>query len=268
MKAYWIKLDTWLMALNQRERLMVVAASATLLVFLVFQLSLDPAYMRQRTLRAGMQEQRVQISSIESELAQLDVAARRDPDREIRERLRVLQDDSAALRGKLRSAQKGLVAPEHMGALLQQMVQGHGKLRLVSLKTLPPQGTVDGNFGAPDAVEPQQPARPAPPTEPTPASIIQAAAASAKPQPGAAAPAAAPAPATVPAAQAPLLYRHGVQLVLQGSYLEMIDYLEALEAMPTQLFWGAAALDAAQYPQARLTLTLYTLSLDQKWIAL
>ncbi|MES2161575.1 MAG: type II secretion system protein GspM [Pseudomonadota bacterium] len=265
MKAYWIRFDTWLMALNQRERVMVVGATAAMLAYLVFQLVLDPAYTRQRALRAAMQQQRVQISGIDAELAQLDAAARRDPDREVRERLAALQQQSADLRGKLRSAQKGLVAPDRTGPLLQQMVQGHGKLRLVSLKTLPPQGTVDGTFAALDAPEPA-PARPAAAPQLTPAAIVQAAAATAK-QPSAGA-AASSTPAAAPAAPAPLLYRHGVQLVLQGSYLEMIDYLEALEAMPTQLLWGAAALDAGQFPQARLTLTLYTLSLDQKWIAL
>ncbi|GJI97143.1 hypothetical protein RugamoR57_38610 [Duganella caerulea] len=260
MKTYWIRFDAWLMALSQRERLMVVGATAAMLVYLTYMLVLDPAYTRERTLRAAMVEQRMLISGIDSELTQLDAASRRDPDREVRERLRVLQQDSADLRAKLRSAQKGLVAPERMGALLQQMVRGHGKLRLVSLKTLPPQGTVDGNFAALDLAEPP-PARPAAPPQPTPASIVppNANAVAAKPQPAVAGPAAAP---------APLLFRHGVQLVLQGSYLEMIGYLEALEAMPTQLFWGAAVLDADQYPQARLTLTLYTLSLDQKWIAL
>ncbi|NVD74490.1 type II secretion system protein M [Duganella sp. BJB1802] len=269
MKAYWIKFDTWLMALNQRERLMVVGATAAMLVYLTYMLVLDPAYTRERTLRAAMVEQRMLISGIDSELIQLDVASRRDPDREVRERLRVLQQDSADLRAKLRSAQKGLVAPEHMGALLQQMVKGHGKLRLVSLRTLPPQGTVDGSFAALDLAEPP-PARPAAPPQPTPASILQPNA-NGTPSangPGNASAAAAKPPAGPAAGPAPLLFRHGVQLVLQGSYLEMIDYLEALESMPTQLFWGAAALDADQYPQARLTLTLYTLSLDQKWIAL
>ena len=65
-----------------------------------------------------------------------------------------------------------------------------------------------------------------------------------------------------------LLYRHGVEIVLQGSYLDMVSYMAALEALPVQLFWGKASLDAQQYPNSRLTLTLYTLSLDQKWMKL
>ena len=76
----------------------------------------------------------------------------------------------------------------------------------------------------------------------------------------AAAPGQAPAPA--------LLYRHGVEVTVRGNYLDMIDYMSALEAMPTRLFWGRAQLDVEAYPAARLTLTLYTLSLDRKWMKL
>ncbi|MBW3512343.1 type II secretion system protein GspM [Janthinobacterium sp. NKUCC06_STL] len=70
------------------------------------------------------------------------------------------------------------------------------------------------------------------------------------------------------AAPAPLLHQHGVEVVLQGSYADMVQYMQALQAMPTRVFWGAAHLDAASYPNATLTLTLHTLSMDDTWIAL
>jgi MSHA biogenesis protein MshJ len=65
-----------------------------------------------------------------------------------------------------------------------------------------------------------------------------------------------------------LLYRHGVEISVRGNYLDMIDYMTALESLPTQLFWGGARLDVEDYPTSRLTLTLYTLSLDSKWLKL
>jgi MSHA biogenesis protein MshJ len=65
-----------------------------------------------------------------------------------------------------------------------------------------------------------------------------------------------------------LLYRHGVEISVRGNYLDMVNYMDALEAMPTQLFWGRAELAVEQYPDSRLTLTLYTLSLDRKWLKL
>ncbi|WP_215404713.1 type II secretion system protein GspM [Janthinobacterium sp. JC611] len=70
------------------------------------------------------------------------------------------------------------------------------------------------------------------------------------------------------AAPAPLLHQHGVEVVLQGSYADMVQYMQALQSMPTRVFWGAAHLDAASYPGATLTLTLHTLSMDDTWIAL
>jgi MSHA biogenesis protein MshJ len=82
------------------------------------------------------------------------------------------------------------------------------------------------------------------------------------------------APAAVPPVLHPvvnpneLLYRHGVELTVRGNYLDMVNYMDALEAMPTQLFWGQAGLEVEEYPNARLTLTLYTLSLDRKWMKL
>ncbi|NVI83009.1 type II secretion system protein GspM [Janthinobacterium sp. BJB401] len=74
--------------------------------------------------------------------------------------------------------------------------------------------------------------------------------------------------AAAKAAPAPLLHQHGVEVVLQGSYTDMVQYMQALQAMPTRVFWGAAHLDAASYPNATLTLTLHTLSMDDTWIAL
>ena len=81
-------------------------------------------------------------------------------------------------------------------------------------------------------------------------------------------PAAGAAAPTVVSKPRELLYRHGVEIVLQGSYLDMVSYMDALQALPAQLFWGKAELAAGQYPNARLKLTLYTLSLDQKWMQL
>ena len=78
-------------------------------------------------------------------------------------------------------------------------------------------------------------------------------------------PGATPAGGATPAA---LLYRHGVQVTVRGNYLDMINYMNALETMPTQLLWSSAALEVEEYPDARLTLTLHTLSLDRKWMKL
>lgn len=70
------------------------------------------------------------------------------------------------------------------------------------------------------------------------------------------------------AARQELVYRHGVEMTLEGNYGDMVDYLSALQALPVRVIWGKARLDASGYPVSRLTLTLYTLSLDQDWMKL
>ncbi|MBA4383092.1 MAG: agglutinin biogenesis protein, partial [Sideroxydans sp.] len=62
------------------------------------------------------------------------------------------------------------------------------------------------------------------------------------------------------------IFKHGVQMTVRGSYADLMQYLTALEKMPTQMFWGMAKMSVVQYPNAELTLTLYTLSLDKTWL--
>ena len=73
-----------------------------------------------------------------------------------------------------------------------------------------------------------------------------------------------------PAAQAGsaerLVYRHGVEIVVAGSYLDLHAYLATLEKLPTQLYWGSLELDAGRYPMHTMKLVVYTLSLDRAWL--
>lgn len=69
------------------------------------------------------------------------------------------------------------------------------------------------------------------------------------------------------AAQPGGLYRHGVELVLEGSYAALAAYLERIERMPYGVYWGGMELDATSYPSLTLKLTLYTLSQDKAWLS-
>ncbi len=63
-----------------------------------------------------------------------------------------------------------------------------------------------------------------------------------------------------------LVYKHGIDLTLEGGYLELLDYLTRLEKLPWQMFWARTHIDATQYPRVQMTVTLYTLSLDEAWL--
>ena len=62
------------------------------------------------------------------------------------------------------------------------------------------------------------------------------------------------------------IFRHGLELTLSGSYLDLHAYLAALERMSTQLYWGKVEMSVSAYPVVTLKLTVYTLSFDKAWL--
>jgi MSHA biogenesis protein MshJ len=62
------------------------------------------------------------------------------------------------------------------------------------------------------------------------------------------------------------VYRHGVEVELRGSYLSTLRYLEAVEQLPWRLFWEGLEYEVLEYPEARIVLTVRTLSLREGWI--
>ena len=63
-------------------------------------------------------------------------------------------------------------------------------------------------------------------------------------------------------ASARTVYRRGVQLSVKGNYLALLPYLEKLQALPTRVLWSDARLDVQTYPDATLSMTIYTLGAD------
>jgi MSHA biogenesis protein MshJ len=231
MKRYWTTLAARIDRATLRQRIGLFLAGATVVLYVLYMLAFDPLLREQARLRAQVAQQRVAVAGVDVQITTLVDAFARDPDTASRQRLATAKAETRRLGDSLASMQKGLVAPEQMAPLLQRILRANGRLQLVALATLP----VTAVGGPPPSAVP----------------------------PAAAPAAAAPAPAVTG-----LLYRHGVQVTVRGSYGDMIDYMAALERLPTQLFWGQAQLAVEDYPRAQVTLTLYTLSLDRKWMKL
>jgi MSHA biogenesis protein MshJ len=62
------------------------------------------------------------------------------------------------------------------------------------------------------------------------------------------------------------IYRQGIRIEFTGRYVDIVDYLKRLEALPWKFFWGEASLATEKYPISRFTLVLYTVSLDKGWM--
>lgn len=62
------------------------------------------------------------------------------------------------------------------------------------------------------------------------------------------------------------LYRHPLRIELSGSYSEALAYLQSLERLPRKVYWQDLTLSVEEYPRAKITVTVYTLSLKEDWI--
>ncbi|MDD5329916.1 MAG: type II secretion system protein GspM [Sulfuricella sp.] len=223
MKPYWIKLAGRIDAMSLRERVLVFLMAAAVAIALINAVLISPLQERQNRLGAQMRQDEDRIMAIHAQVETLVKTGAGDADAGKRAQLDRLRHDVATSDEALRGMQKGLVQPDRMVGLLEDILRREGQLQLVSMKTLPVGGILDGDKKDADS-------------------------------------------AAVPGG--PLVYKHGVELVVTGSYGDLLQYLARLESLPWQMFWGKVELKVEEYPRAALSLTLYTLSLDKTWLSI
>jgi MSHA biogenesis protein MshJ len=241
MKQKWGLFITKIDALSLRERgIMLLVVSLTIAFLMNFSV-IEPQFIKQKILSDKIKHEQQQISAIQMEIAQRLQLKKTDPDAEIRQRLLNSQQQLAQIDNRLNEIQKNLVRPEKMATLLESIMKRNSKLQLVSLKSLPFSNVLD------ESVDPSEPNAKlkTPPAASNPADNV-----------------------TAEASQQGVIYKHEVEIVLQGSYPEMQAYLRDLENLSERVYWSKARLTVIDYPKASLTLNLFTLSLEKKWLNL
>lgn len=222
LKQQWQRVSDKADAMSLRERVMVFLMLAAVLGVLLNAVLLDPLVAGQKKHSRDIVERQAQIADIQARTQVLASAAQADPDAANRERLKALKQKLEQSDKALNDVQQGLVPPERMARLLEDILERNRGLRLVSLKTLP----AGALLGAPVAGAGDK-----------------------------------------SAATAGQVYRHGIQITVEGNYAELSQYLAELEKLPWRMFWSQADMRVDEYPKVVLTLTVYTLSLDQSWLA-
>jgi MSHA biogenesis protein MshJ len=237
MKQFWIRFVTRIDALSLRERFIVFVMAVLVVLMSVNAIVLDPLYAKHKLLSEQLKQDRAKTADIQQQLQQKLRVNAIDPDEANRAQLMQLKKQIEQMQNALIDMQKGLVPPDKMAALLEDILKRNGQLRLLSLKTLPVTVLNESE-----------------------SAVAQTAVTNKG--------AAASTPTNSGGEKMGTVYKHGVEITMQGGYLDMMNYMVQLESMPWQVFWGKAKLSVDEYPKATLTLTLYTLSLDKKWLKL
>jgi MSHA biogenesis protein MshJ len=226
IRQQWEKIGVRVDAMTLRERALIFAAVAFLLVSLVNVFLLEPMLLKQKNLSGQVVQQQEKMKEMQAQIDAIQQARSAQDSSLQRKEINRIRQELAKGDAYLNSSRERLVPPENMADLLRQVLSRNANLQLVALQTLPVTPLLDKADGQTDT-------------------------------------AAGAAPAVVLEKQ---VYKHGVELTVRGNYLDLLQYLTALERLPTQMFWGKVKMDVVKYPAAELTLTLYTLSLDKTWL--
>jgi MSHA biogenesis protein MshJ len=227
MKEQWRALSARFDALVPRERLIVFLGVIVGVALVYDFLALQPLEMRKKRLGQQIVEARQNVKLAETVLKTQEVTP--DPDAVKRSYRDALRKQLAEIDQSMQGLQRGLVPPEKMAKLLEEMLTRSRGLQLVSLRTLPVQ-----RFETPGAAPVAKPG-----------------------DKGA---------KVAPKDPERTVYQHSVEITLQGSYPDVLEYLAQLEKLSWQMFWGRISVRAEQHPKLRVTLTVQTLSLNKAWL--
>jgi MSHA biogenesis protein MshJ len=72
----------------------------------------------------------------------------------------------------------------------------------------------------------------------------------------------------MPPAKSESIHKQGLEIKIAGNYLDLLSYVSDLERLPQKLLWGSLSLTVTAYPRSELTLTVYSLSPDSRWLVL
>ena len=136
MKAQWLKLSARYDALQLRERWMVALCVLGGMLLIGYSLLVEPALKRAQVAERSLMEQSVQITALQAQRLVLQ-SPEQDPDVAAQAELAHLKKQLSELSSRFVAMENSLVPPQHMTALLEDMIGRKTSLRLLSLKTLP-----------------------------------------------------------------------------------------------------------------------------------
>ena len=230
MKQLWDKLNVKVSAMSKRERVFIFIAVVVAGLWLVNNFLLEPLFAQQKGLRNQQSQLQQNINEVKAQITTIQQENSPNSNSPQRTRINQLKQELADGNAFLKSNREKLVLPEKMAEHLRQLLNRNSRLQLVALNTLPVTPLIDKENTKN--------------TEQGKAAVVLGPDGNMEKQ----------------------VYKHGVQLTLRGNYLDLLQYLSALEKLPQQMYWAKAYMNVVQYPSTELTLTVYTLSLDKTWL--
>lgn len=217
-----------------RERAILLGTAVILVGFLWLQFVFDPMDRAQKRSKALSLQSEGEIVSLSEEQAILDEKIKQDPNIVLRRQQEQLVTQIEQQRLLLEEKLQGLIAPAKMVDVLKEVLSATSGLSLITARNMPVQRF---SAGGPEQTEEKPKNR-----------------------------ASADAEAKEPEESALPLYLHGLELVIEGDYYAVVDYLRQLEHLEQGFQWSVLDYRVGKYPLGRVKIQVQTVSLDEQWI--
>jgi len=230
------ELMAWIDALSLRERGLILVIALFVFYGLWDTLLMQPLDGKQEKLSKQLEQTQQEVLSLQQQAQTIVASHAADPNAKNRVKLEKLQKELDAIKEELKQSTAHLIPPEQMAKVLETVLKQSDGLNFVGLEglgvtPLVKEGTVEGIIDVEHDIS------------------------KADDEQG-----------VFPVAPLQMAYLHGLRIEFEGGYLDTLDYLRKLEALPWAFFWDSIDYQVEEYPKAVSSITIYTLSLDENWI--
>lgn len=217
--------------LSLRERAMVFIGLIAVIFTLWDSFFMSPLALEQKKILADINKNNAERMVLVAKIQESIEKSNEDPDAENVEKLKVLRTRLIDIQAELESSTDNLVTPNDMPKILETVLHKTGDLTLNNLKSLGVTPLVAEKEPEKDvedkSVEDE--------TQLTADNIDNA-------------------------------YKHGLRIEFNGDYLTTLNYLKRLEELEWGFFWDNFELNVGEYPDAKASIEIFTLSLKEEWI--
>ena len=213
--------------LTIRERAAILAGVLAVLYTLWSTFLMQPLENQQKIIKAELLQKQASQVGLNAQVQKIIEDNSKDPNIELEKQLQVLKRELDEINANIQVSTAHLVSPKNMAKILETVLFKIGSLTLVNAKGL----------GANALIEPGKDEK----AQTKDADKIQ----------------------TEDVSNA---YRHGLRIEFEGDFMSTLRYLRELEALEWKFFWDTLEFNVEDYPKSRVSIEVFTLSLDKNWI--
>ena len=229
--AQWLAYSEKFSNTTPREQYLIIASGLVAIIFILYSLFLEAPIQRVEQLNQQVIQTEQNNKNNQDSIRVLEQALSEDPNVALRKQLLQYQAKLGGIDERLLALTSDLIDPIQMRYALIKLLKLQEGVKLLSFRVLPASAVTQSK------------------TNSATDKIANVTVGDIKAQ-----------------TEQLQLYRHGINIKLQGQYFQLKDYLTQLEGLSWTFFWQEFDYQLKVYPVSELEIEIYSLSTAQEFI--